>query len=240
MLELFNLTKRFGGLIAVNNVSFSLKKGEIVGLLGPNGSGKSTIMNLVSGVFPCSSGSIKFSDAIITGLPAHKIAHKGLSRTFQLVKLTPSLNTRDNVILALAFSRKPVWGKQAHKMADEALEKVGLAGKGDLSVLDLNYIDQKRVELARAIATAPDLLLLDEWMAGLNPAELSTAITLIRSLSETGISILLVEHIMEAVRALCPRCIVMNAGSIIADGQTSDVLSHPEVISAYLGESAHV
>jgi branched-chain amino acid transport system ATP-binding protein len=236
LLEIRDLGKRFGGLVAVNGVSFQIAQGEVAGLLGPNGSGKSTVMNLISGAVPRTTGDVFLRGNRISGLTANRIARLGVARTFQLVRLSPSLSVRDNVILALAFGRLSLWGAAAGQRADEALDQVGLAGKGDLPVDQLNYIDQKRLELARAIASRPDLLLLDEWLAGLNPTELLTGIELIRSLSAMGTSILLVEHIMDAVRALCPRCIVMANGSLIADGPTASVLADPKVVSAYLGD----
>jgi branched-chain amino acid transport system ATP-binding protein len=236
LLEIRDLGKRFGGLVAVNGVSFQIAQGEVAGLLGPNGSGKSTVMNLISGAVPRTTGDVFLRGNRISGLTANRIARLGVARTFQLVRLSPSLSVRDNVILALAFGRLSLWGAAAGQRADEALDQVGLAGKGDLPVDQLNYIDQKRLELARAIASRPDLLLLDEWLAGLNPTELLTGIELIRSLSAMGTSILLVEHIMDAVRALCPRCIVMATGSLIADGPTASVLADPKVVSAYLGD----
>ncbi len=239
MLELHDVTKRFGGLVAVGNIGFSVAQGEIVGLLGPNGSGKSTVLNLISGAIPADSGEIRFDGARIDRLPPHRIARHGIARTFPLVRLTPSLPVRENVMLALAFGKQPVHGREAVKQADAALERVGLHGRGSQSVGDLNYIDQKRLELARAISTHPRALLLDEWMAGLNPTELRTAMDLIASLRDLGMTVLLVEHIMEAVRTLCPRCIVMRAGKKIADGPTGDVLADPEVIAAYLGTTAH-
>jgi branched-chain amino acid transport system ATP-binding protein len=237
MLKVLNLTKRFGGLVAVNGVDFNIAQGEVVGLLGPNGSGKSTVMNLISGELLRSLGEIDFDGRRIDGKPSHQIAKLGLSRTFQLVRLCPSLKIRDNVILPLAFGSNPLFGTTAKRRADAALERVGLMGRGGAAVHDLNYIDQKRLELARAIVTNPKVLLLDEWMAGLNPTELRTAMDLIAGLRDSGITILLVEHIMEAVRALCPRCIVMSAGAIIADGPTDQVLANAHVIEAYLGKS---
>lgn len=236
LLELKNLRKEFGGLVAVNNVGISVTKGEVVGLLGPNGSGKTTVMNLISGALSPTGGEVLLNGAPVHHMPVHLRARQGIARTFQLVRLAASLSVRDNVVLSLAFGRRPLWGHAAHERADEVLAMVGLAGRGQASVHDLNYIDQKRLELARAIGPAPDILLLDEWLAGLNPTELGTGIELIRSLGHTGMTILLVEHIMEAVRELCPRCVVMSAGSVIADGPTATVLADANVVAAYLGE----
>ncbi|UIJ83268.1 ABC transporter ATP-binding protein [Rhizobium leguminosarum] len=235
-LELRKLRKEFGGLVAVNDVSVGINPGEVVGLLGPNGSGKTTVMNLISGALLPTSGEVRLGDKPVQHTPAHLRARLGISRTFQLVRLAPSLTARDNIVLSLAFGRDPVWGPTAHERAEAALAKVGLPGLGDVEVQSLNYIDQKRLELARAIATRPEILLLDEWLAGLNPTELRTGIDLIGTLKDEGMTIVLVEHIMEAVREICPRCVVMSAGSVIADGPTSEVLSDPAVVAAYLGD----
>ena len=159
----------------------------------------------------------------------------GIARTFQLVRVLPSLTVTENVVAALAFRDEPLWGEAARDEAETLLRQVGLRRRGSEAAEQLTYIDQKRVELARALAARPSLLLLDEWLAGLNPAELRTGIELIAGLRDTGVTILLVEHVMEAVRALCGRCVVMNAGSKIADGETAAVLKEPEVIRAYLG-----
>jgi branched-chain amino acid transport system ATP-binding protein len=236
LLELKKLKKQFGGLVAVNGVDMRIAAGEVVGLLGPNGSGKTTVMNLISGALTATSGEVLLRDTPVQAMAAHLRAREGISRTFQLVRLAPSLSARDNVILSLAFGRKPLWGHAARERAEQVLASVGLAGQGGATVQSFNYIDQKRLELARAIAPFPDLLLLDEWLAGLNPTELRTGIELIRSLERTGVTILLVEHIMEAVRELCPRSIVMSAGAVIADGPTADVLADPQVVAAYLGD----
>lgn len=239
MLELQDVSKRFGGLVAVNAISARIDSGEVVGLLGPNGSGKSTLMNLISGALMRSAGQIRLGGGRIDGRPPEAIARLGVARTFQLVRLSPSLTLAENVLLPLAFGAQPVTGRPARALAETALARVGLPGAGNRAVADLNYIDQKRLELARAIVARPRLLLLDEWMAGLNPTELRAAIALIAGLRDEGMTILLVEHVMEAVRALCPRCIVMRAGSKIADGPTAQVLAQPDVIEAYLGV-AHV
>jgi branched-chain amino acid transport system ATP-binding protein len=236
LLTLSGLTKRFGGLTAVNAVSFSLAPGEVVGLLGPNGSGKTTVLNMVSGFLPPTGGAIMLDGEIISGLSSHRIATKGVARTFQLVRALPSLTVAENVIAALAFGRQRLWGAEARDTALRHLEDVGLAGRANEQAASLTYIDLKRMELARALAAEPKLLLLDEWLAGLNPTELRTGIDLIQSLKERGITVLLVEHVMDAIRALCGRCVVMNAGRKIADGPTAETLKDPEVVRAYLGD----
>ncbi|MBD9527349.1 ABC transporter ATP-binding protein [Paracoccus sp. PAR01] len=235
-LHVSGLTRRFGGLVAVNDLSFSVAQGEIVGLLGPNGSGKTTVLNMISGHLPPSDGQIALADTRLSGLGPHKIARQGVARTFQLVRALPSLSVTENVIVALAFGRKRLWGEAARLEALKRLEQVGLAHRAGQQAGDLTYIDQKRMELARALAADPQLLLLDEWLAGLNPTELQTGIELIRGLKSSGITILMVEHVMEAIRALCGRCVIMNAGIKIADAPTAEALSDPAVVTAYLGE----
>ncbi|WP_068116008.1 ABC transporter ATP-binding protein [Tropicimonas marinistellae] len=235
-LEVANLQKRFGGLVAVNDVNFSLQAGEIVGLLGPNGSGKTTVLNMISGALQADGGRVVFRGTELTRQKPHRIAQHGVARTFQLVRPLPTLTVAENVLVSFAFGRYRHWGREAEKLVEEKLEFVGLEGRGRERVGNLTYIDQKRMELARALASEPSLLLLDEWLAGLNPSELKTGIELVQHLQGAGITILLVEHIMEAVRALCTRCIVMNAGQIIASGPSAEVLQQKEVILAYLGD----
>lgn len=236
LLSLHNVTKTFGGLTAVNGLTFDLAAGETVGLLGPNGSGKTTALNMISGYLPLSDGNITLSGASIGALGPERIAHRGVARTFQLVRALPSLSVGENVLAALAFRKAPLWGKDAEVRIETLLADVGLSGRAAQPADSLTYIDLKRMELARALASDPQLLLLDEWLAGLNPTELRAGIDLITSLRQRGITILLVEHVMDAVRALCTRCVVMNAGSKIADGPTSEVLADREVIRAYLGD----
>lgn len=215
-LKIENATKRFGGLTAVDQVSFELAPGEIVGLLGPNGSGKTTLINLISGALPPTSGRVALSGTTLTGKRADQIARAGIARTFQLVRILPSLTLTENVMIPAVFGARSHWSDAARRVASGALERVGLDGRADMTAGDLTYIDQKRLELARALAAEPAVLLLDEWLAGLNPTELVEGIALINSLTDSGISILLVEHIMEAVRKLCPRVVVMNSGRVIA------------------------
>lgn len=235
LLELDRVTRRFGGLVAVNELSFAVAEGEIVGLLGPNGSGKTTALNTISGLLPVSAGTIRLAGEQISGLRPHRIVTRGVARTFQLVRALPSLTVAENILGAVAFRREPAWGSSAHAEVADLLLQVGLGGRGAQLAADLTYIDLKRMELARALATRPRLLLLDEWLAGLNPTELHTGIELIGALRRSGISVLLVEHVMDAVRALCDRCVVMNAGRKIADAATAQALADPAVVRAYLG-----
>lgn len=235
LLAIQGLTRHFGGLTAVDDLSFSLEAGEIVGLLGPNGSGKTTVINLISGSLKPDRGAISFNGARIDGLRPNRIARAGIARTFQLVRIFASLTVIENVEAALAFGRNPKSGTEAAWDAMAMLAEVGLEASVDKPAGDLTYIDQKRLELARAMAGAPDLLLLDEWLAGLNPSELREGIDLIRRIQGRGIAILMVEHVIEAIRDLCSRTIVMASGRKIADGPTDDVLRQPAVVEAYLG-----
>lgn len=235
LLTVETARKAFGGLIAVNDVSFAVKQSELVGLIGPNGSGKTTMMNLISGALKPTSGSIRLSNEVISGMPAHEISRRGVARTFQLVRILPSLSAVENVIAGAVFGHVRAWGDDAYREAEVLLDRVGLGGRGGMPTGSMTYIDQKRLELARALASNPRLLLLDEWLAGLNPSELQIGIELIRDLREDGRTIIMVEHVMDAIRSLCDRCVVMSSGVKIADGSVHDVLAQPEVISAYLG-----
>jgi len=238
VLEITGLTRAFGGLVAVNALDLTVHAGEIVGLLGPNGSGKTTALNLVSGVLRPDSGVIRFAGSNIAGMPTHRIARLGLGRTFQLVRVLDGMNCAENVRAGLAFHSLRLGRGEMNEAAVRLLERVGLKGYELRSATELTYIDRKRLELARALALKPNLLLLDEWLAGLNPSELLIGIALIRSLKDEGLSILLVEHVMDAIRSLCDRCVVMNSGRRIAEGTPDRVLSDPAVIEAYLGAPA--
>jgi branched-chain amino acid transport system permease protein len=234
-LAVENLRKSFGGLVAVDDLSFEVARGEIVGLIGPNGSGKTTVLNLISGALRADSGAIRFKGQDIAALRAFRIARLGVARTFQLVRVLESMTVAENVAVGLEFRQKPLAGAEANAAAFALLARVGLADKALLPATQLTYIDQKRLELARALALQPDLLLLDEWLAGLNPTELAQGVALIRSLRDSGITIILVEHVMDAIRSLCDRCIVMNLGRKIAEGPVAAVLADREVVCAYLG-----
>lgn len=235
LLEVVDLTRRFGGLVAVDGMALDVRPGEIVGLLGPNGSGKTTVLNLISGALKPDAGRVAFDGREIAGLAPHKVARLGLARTFQLVRVLGSMSVAENVLAGLAFGTRRAWGRAATDEVEALLGRVGLGGRESTAAGELTYIDQKRLELARALAVGPRLLLLDEWLAGLNPTELDEAIRLVRSLRVGGIAILMVEHVMDAIRSLCERCVVMNAGRKIAEGPPAAVLAEPAVIEAYLG-----
>ena len=236
VLQFANVRKAFGGLVAVDEVSFALRRGEILGLIGPNGSGKTTALNLISGALRADSGAIALAGRPIALLPAHRIAQRGIARTFQLVRVLPNSSCLENVAAGIAFHAPPVWGAAAEQRARALLSRVGLGDKTDVPASQLTYIDQKRLELARALALSPAVLLLDEWLAGLNPSELQIGIALVKALREEGLTIVIVEHVMDAIRSLCDRCVVMNAGRMIAQGPPAAVLADPGVIRAYLGE----
>jgi branched-chain amino acid transport system ATP-binding protein len=236
-LQVGDVTKRFGGLIAVQNLSFALAENEVLGLIGPNGSGKTTMMNLISGALRPTSGEIRLYGDDIAGVGASRIANKGIARTFQLVRMLPGLTVLENVSAGGVFGHTRRWGKELDDYAQALLQRVGLPNAGDVAVAALTYIDQKRVELARALASGPKVLLLDEWLAGLNPTELKTGIALIEQLRVEGRTIIIVEHVMHAIRSLCDRCIVMSSGVKIAEGTPREVLADGEVIRAYLGDA---
>jgi branched-chain amino acid transport system ATP-binding protein len=236
-LTIGDVTKRFGGLVAVQNMSFALAENEVLGLIGPNGSGKTTMMNLISGALRPTSGEIRLYGDDIAGVGASRIANKGIARTFQLVRMLPGLSVLENVAAGGVFGHARRWGKELDDYAHGLLQRVGLPNAGDVSVTALTYIDQKRVELARALASDPKVLLLDEWLAGLNPTEMKTGIALIEQLRVEGRTIIIVEHVMHAIRSLCDRCIVMNSGVKIAEGTPREVLADGEVIRAYLGDA---
>lgn len=235
LLSITGLRKAFGGLVAVRDVSFEIARGSITGLIGPNGSGKTTVLNLITAELSADAGSIRLRGEELVGRRPFEICRARIARTFQLVRVLPGMTALENVMLGRMFGAEPANPSAAAHEAEALIERVGLAGQAHMFGSQLTYIDQKRVELARALATHPDLLLLDEWLAGLNPTELQVGIALIRQIKRDGVTIVMVEHVMEAIRALCDTCVVMNAGEKIAEGTPGAVLSNRQVMQAYLG-----
>lgn len=233
VLKADNVKVQYGGLIAVNDVSLSLAKGQVLGLIGPNGAGKSTLFNAITGFAPVSSGSIRFFDQDVTRLPPYMRTRIGMGRTFQTERPYEDLTVLENVLVA-AFLKNPQ-RRQAERVALSALEKVGLLDRANQLSSDLNLARLRRLELAKALALDPQVLFLDEIMAGLNPPALKEMIDFLRTLTATGISIVMVEHIMEAIIQLADHVIVLASGSKIAEGSASDVINDERVIEAYLG-----
>ncbi len=238
LLKVQGLSKQFAGLHALSDVSFEVNAGEIVGIIGPNGAGKSTLFNSIAGTFPPSAGTVMFADTDITGVEAHLLSRRGISRTFQLMKPFGSMTTLDNVVVpALSRHRRVA---DARKAAECLLERVGLADWGGRSAEDLSTAGRKRLELARALALKPRLLLLDEVMSGLVPTERAPVLDLLRDLRDEGMTLMFVEHVMQAVMALSDRIVVLHHGALLASGTPADVTSNARVIDAYLGEESDV
>ena len=235
LLEVERLSKGFGGVRAVHDVSFTLDEGELLGVMGPNGSGTTTLFNLIAGALRPDAGRIRFQGHDVTGFAPHRICARGIARTFQLVKPFAGLSALENVLVGRLFGRERASTAGATADALRLLALVGLEGRAGQPASALTLMDRKRLELARALATSPRLLLLDEFMAGLNPAETGEAMTLIRELQAGGITVLMVEHIVWALMDLCRRLVVLSAGVKIADGPPGAVAADPAVVDAYLG-----
>ena len=240
ILEGQDVTKHFGGLAAVSHVDFHVDQGEIMGLIGPNGAGKTTLFNLISAALPLKSGEIRFKGEKLNGLKPHQICQKGVARTFQETKVFANMPVLQNVLVGAFFGTPDrVPGEDAAREASQALEFVGLSAMSATPVKDLTLVDQKRTEVARALATKPDLLLLDELMAGLNSTEVSEAMELVTKIRDRGITIFMVEHVMKAIMGICERIMVLHHGEKIAEGTPQGISADKKVIEIYLGEEAH-
>ena len=236
LLEVVDLEKHFGGLAAVEGLSFSVHEGEILGLIGPNGAGKSTVFNLVNGVYPPDRGRVVFRDADITGLEPFRVARRGIARTHQIVQPLTTMTVLDNCVVGACFGRENLSLGRASEVALEVAAFVGLEDRLGDPAGQLTVAGKKRLELARALCARPLLLLLDEVLAGLNPTEIENMVGVIRRIREQGISILIIEHVMQAIMSLSDRVIVLSSGRMLAEGSPAEVVNNPAVIEAYLGD----
>jgi branched-chain amino acid transport system ATP-binding protein len=237
LLEGKGISKNFGGLAAVSHVSFYVDKGEILGLIGPNGAGKTTLFNLISGAIPLKTGIITFNGKQINGLRPHSICRLGIARTFQQAKVFSNMKITENVMIGSMFGdAHHIPAAETERVAGEYLDFVGLGAFKNAQTKDLTLVNQKRLEVARALATNPQLLMLDEVMAGLNPTEVTAAMELIRKINDKGITILMIEHVMKAIMTVCRRIIVLHHGEKLAEGTPQEIANNPTVIEVYLGQ----
>jgi branched-chain amino acid transport system ATP-binding protein len=236
VLELVDLSVRFGGLQALDHLSFIVQPGEILGMIGPNGSGKSTAFNVITGTVKSSTGRVVFGGEDVTGLAPHRIAHKGIARTFQVVRPFPHLTALENVLAGRLFGGEGASRTEA-SVADAmaVLEEVGLDHKANVKAESFTILERKWLEVGRALAGRPKLMLLDEFMAGISSQEIPGAVELIKSINASGVTVVLVEHIIKAITAACDRVVVLDAGRKLAEGSVEDVVADPSVVEAYLG-----
>jgi branched-chain amino acid transport system ATP-binding protein len=236
LLEARDLTIRFGGVLALDAVSFDVEAGQIFGVIGPNGAGKTTLLNAISSVYKLDAGRIRFEDRDVTNVPSHRLSRLGVARTFQIVQPFNHMSVRENVAVGAMYGHAQLRQRGEYlDAADEALLRTGLIAKADFMPPHLTLSDRKRLEVARALAMKPRLLLLDEVMAGLNLTEIERTIDLVREINAAGITVIVIEHVMKAVLALCHRAMVLNFGRKLTEGRPHDVVNEPAVVEAYLG-----
>ena len=236
MLRVVDVSKSFGGLRALDGLSFEVERGEILGMIGPNGSGKSTAFNVITGVLRCDTGSVLLNGDDITGETPHRISHKGIARTFQMVRPFPQLTALENVLAGRLFGGPGSrLDEESRAVSLAVLDRVGLSEKADVEADAFTIVERKWLEVGRALAAHPQLLLLDEFMAGISPQQLPATIELVKAINDSGVTVVIVEHIVKAITGACDRVIVLDAGKKLAEGTVGEIVENPFVIEAYLG-----